>query len=83
MKKISISEIRLVLCETFPNSLFPDNITGLEIGDVNEWDSVGNFNFLLAIEEAFQVRFSMDEMSEIKSIYALLLVLEKKCSGII
>ena len=42
--------------------LFTDNYEGnfedLKIGDLEKWDSLGNFNLLLSIEKEFNFRFS-------------------------
>lgn len=74
----NLDEIRIVLCEVFPTAKFPLMINEMKMGDIIEWDSMGNFNLLLAIEEKFSVRFSMEEMSEIKSIIDIVQALSKK-----
>ena len=61
-------KIRESLISVFPLSDMPEDIVSLKIGDIPDWDSLGNFNLLLAIEDAFNVRFSVDEMSKIQSI---------------
>jgi acyl carrier protein len=61
-------KIREILISVFPLSDMPKDIASLKIGDIPDWDSLGNFNLLLAIEDAFNIRFSVDEMSKIQSI---------------
>ena len=61
-------EIKNILTEVFPKSKIPKKINGLKINDLKEWDSLGNFNLLLAVEEKYKIKFSMKEISEIKSI---------------
>jgi acyl carrier protein len=39
--------------------------------DIPEWDSVGHLNLMLALEEAFNVSFSVDEMPELVSVKAI------------
>lgn len=39
--------------------------------DVPEWDSLGHLNLMLALEEAFNVSFSVDEMPELVSVKAI------------
>jgi acyl carrier protein len=39
--------------------------------DIPEWDSVGHLNLMLALEEAFDVSFSVDEMPELVSVAAI------------
>ena len=57
-----------ILKDVFPNSEPPLNIENLKIGDLPDWDSLGNFNLLLAIEEEFTIRFGIDDFAELKSI---------------
>ena len=68
MNKQSLNDLHVLLEQTFPNTTIPDVIDELKIGDFDEWDSLGNFNLLLAVEEFFEVRFSVEQMTEIKSI---------------
>ena len=48
------------------------------MGQVKGWDSLGNLNFLLKIEEKFKIRFSIEQMSELKSIEEIKKTLIKK-----
>ena len=52
--------------------IFPDvdPSTGkpLGIGSSQMWDSLGHFNLLLAIEEEFDIRFSPEEIAELKTL---------------
>tara|TARA_B100000401_G_C52358164_1_gene509006 strand:+ start:164 stop:388 length:225 start_codon:yes stop_codon:yes gene_type:complete len=61
--------------------LFTDNYKGnfvdLKIGDLEKWDSLGNFNLLLSIEKEFNFRFSNEEISELKSIKEILTSIKK------
>jgi acyl carrier protein len=76
--KIKIDKIKKALKETFNNEKIPRNILNLKIGALKEWDSLGNFNFLLAIEDEFSVKFKMSEISSFKSVKEILQYLEKK-----
>lgn len=40
----------------------------LQVGDIKYWDSLSHLNFLIAIEDKFKIRFSAEEMTNIKSI---------------
>ena len=73
-----ISSIREILISTFPNSDVPNNCSDLKIGDLEEWDSLGNFNLLLAIESEYGLRFSLEEMSGIKSVSGIVVALNEK-----
>tara|TARA_B100000686_G_scaffold352611_1_gene455231 strand:+ start:4647 stop:4883 length:237 start_codon:yes stop_codon:yes gene_type:complete len=63
-----IDILREILAATFSNSTIPDDISQLGIGDLVEWDSLGNFNFLLAVEEKYDLRFDIEQMADIKSV---------------
>jgi acyl carrier protein len=78
MKKINSKDLKLLLKKTFPNSKIPNNIIKLKIGKIKEWDSLGNFNFLLAIENFYKIRFTIDEISKIRSIQEIIYSIKKK-----
>lgn len=40
----------------------------LELGDLDEWDSVAHLELIAAIEQAFGVRLSADEIVELTSL---------------
>jgi len=55
------------LQQQFPKATVP--ATGsLAVGDIREWDSLGHFNYLMLVEETFDVRFSVEEMAELKGL---------------
>ena len=54
------------------------DIVSLKIGDLNDWDSLGNFNLLLAIEQFYKVRFSNEEISGLKSVKEIVSSLNDK-----
>ena len=60
--------LRDILVTVFPSSAIPRDCSKLGIGDLDEWDSLGNFNFLLAVEERYEIRFDIEEMAELKSV---------------
>ncbi|HTH97515.1 MAG TPA: acyl carrier protein [Stellaceae bacterium] len=57
-----------VLRRQFPAAQFDAAATGLALGSFPQWDSLGHFNFLMAVEEEFDTRFSLEEISELKSL---------------
>jgi len=73
-----MKEILFILKKTFPNGKVPKNFLKLKIGDLPQWDSLGNFNLLLAIEDLYKIRFTTEEMSEIKSVQQIVKSLKKK-----
>ena len=46
--------------------------------DYEEWDSIGNFNILLACEEKFNIKFTANEFSKLKSFKEILTVVKNK-----
>tara|TARA_Y100000590_G_scaffold441923_1_gene569342 strand:- start:555 stop:806 length:252 start_codon:yes stop_codon:yes gene_type:complete len=56
-----------VLNLTFPNSNLDKEYKKYSINDFEEWDSLGNFNFLMEVEKKFKIKFSVEDMSKINS----------------
>ncbi|OUW24638.1 MAG: hypothetical protein CBD34_00325 [Rickettsiales bacterium TMED174] len=46
--------------------------------DFEKWDSMGNFNILLAVEKLFKIKFTSREFNQIKSFKEILKIVEKK-----
>jgi acyl carrier protein len=59
-----------LLHQHFPTAVFADD-AHLGIGSFAEWTSLAHFNFLLLVEETYAVRFSLDEMSEMKDLQGI------------
>jgi acyl carrier protein len=38
------------------------------MGDLKEWDSLGNFNLILAIEQKYGIRFKIEDLDKLTSI---------------
>ena len=60
--------LRKILQDTFSKSDIPENIDDLKMGDIDEWDSIGNFNLILAIEQKYGIRFNMEDLDNLKSV---------------
>ncbi len=45
--------------------------------DLEEWDSVGHLNLMLAVEDEFGVRLEVDDMTRLTSVRSLLAHLEE------
>ena len=56
----------------FPNDQLPSDISNLKMGDLPSWDSLGNFNLILAVETKLDIRFSMEQISKMKSVEEIL-----------
>ena len=81
MSNNKLNDLREIFCKTFPDAKIPEKIDKLQVGDFDEWDSLGNFNLLLAIEEFYNIKFDVEQMSNIKSVPDILANIEdfKKC----
>ena len=73
--------LRQILIETFINSSIPENIDNLKIGDLDEWDSLGNFNLILAIEQNFGIQIDFDQLENLNSIAEITKALENDISN--
>jgi acyl carrier protein len=78
MKVLDLRDIENILYEVFSVKKFPKKIEELKYEDFNEWDSLGNFNLLLAVEEFYNVRFTTEEITNIRSVKELLYALKSK-----
>ena len=78
MKILDLKDIENILCEVFSVNKFPKKIQELKYGDFNEWDSLSNFNLLLAVEEFYNIRFTSEEITNIRSVEQLILILKIK-----
>ena len=47
-------------------------------GDFEQWDSLGHLNFLLAVENSFKIKFSMEQMIDFKDFKTISKEIEKK-----
>lgn len=56
--------------------------THIGVGSVPEWDSMAHFSFLLAVEERFGVRFSVEEIAELKTLDQIQSALRKRGASI-
>jgi acyl carrier protein len=78
MKILDLKDIENILYEVFSVNKFPKKIEELKYEDFNEWDSLGNFNLLLAVEEFYNIRFTMEEITNIRSVEQLTQALKIK-----
>tara|TARA_A100001015_G_C15016408_1_gene725750 strand:- start:531 stop:773 length:243 start_codon:yes stop_codon:yes gene_type:complete len=76
MKKIKHEDLKKIIISVFPDSDIKGSILNLQLGDLEEWDSQGHLSLLLYIEEFYNTRFTMDQMTEIKSVKQIIEALE-------
>lgn len=72
--------LREILQKTFKKSKIPDEILNLSMGDFEEWDSLGNFNLILAVESHYQIQFDMNELETLNSTALLRKAIENALS---
>lgn len=72
-----MNKLQTLVKELFP-SVDIDSNAVLRVGSVPEWDSLGHFNLLMSVEEEFDIKFSMEEMSELKTLPEIESVIESK-----
>lgn len=57
---------------TFSTSLNDEEISNSMQGTIQEWDSLGNYMFLLEVEKEFNIRLSSRQLVEINSFNGVL-----------
>lgn len=75
------SEIYERLTRIFHNVLDDDSIVltpELTANDVEEWDSFNHINLIVAIEQAFKIKFQTAELESMKNVGHLVALIEKK-----
>jgi acyl carrier protein len=78
MVSVDLADVERVVRDAFPSATLPGPVAELKLGDFKEWDSLGNFNLLLAFEEFYDVRFTPDEIATSQSIARIIDVLKGK-----
>lgn len=67
-----------VLKKQFPNVEINGGPKELKVNSFIEWDSMAHFTFLMLVEETYNIRFMVDEMTELKSLEDIQLSLLSK-----
>ncbi len=68
----ALKVIREIMIDLFVESELPESIENLKMGDLEDWDSLGNFNLILECESRFNVRFPVEAISDWNSIRKIL-----------
>lgn len=69
-----VVDVLVAVFDNVPRETFETKV-GIE--SFPEWDSLANFNVLMAVEETFNVQFEVDEMAELKDLDAICSAVEK------
>ena len=75
---MKISDLTDILKKQFPEEEISNSSSDLGVGSFLQWDSLGHYNLLLLVEESYGVRFTIEEMSEMKSLRDIAEVLALK-----
>lgn len=72
----TFEKIREIIATTL--NVAPEIITeSLSIGDIEQWDSMGNMAIIAAIETQMGIEFPIDDLFELNSVKALIDEIEK------
>ncbi len=74
---MSISKVQNIFQEIFEDPML-SIAPGMTAKDVVNWDSFNHINLILALEEAFTVRFTTAEMAQMSNVGELVVSLAKK-----
>ncbi|MEA3642769.1 MAG: acyl carrier protein [Lamprobacter sp.] len=66
-----------ILLRTFKLS-DPVQLDGLRLGDIPTWDSLSHMELILAIESAYDLRLTGDEIADLTSVAAIRALLANK-----
>ena len=66
-----LSELKQVFIKVFKDTDHNDFHYDLKMNDIPQWDSLANFNFLMTIEEHFEIQFDINDMSDLNSIRSI------------
>tara|TARA_Y100001970_G_C13722262_1_gene597256 strand:- start:68 stop:307 length:240 start_codon:yes stop_codon:yes gene_type:complete len=73
---MKISDLIEITHNQFPKLDKSEINFDLSVGDTPEWDSLGHFNLLLMVEQNYNIRFTIDQMNEVKSLKDIATILE-------
>lgn len=73
-KDYSLKELKKIFKKELKVNVKENN----KINDFIQWDSLGNFNVLLACEKKFNIKFSNKEFNKINSFKEILKIVKKR-----
>jgi acyl carrier protein len=71
-------KIETIFIDVMGLPLKPKNFLDLQMGDIEEWDSLANMNLLMELESIYNIRFTIDEMAQLNSISNIIKTMSKK-----
>ncbi len=75
-----IEKLNTVFCEVFDDDTIriTENTTA---DDIEDWDSLEHINLLVAVEETFQIKFSMQEVAHLQNVGEMINLISSKLEG--
>lgn len=67
-----------VFREVFDDGSLPGDIADLNRDALESWDSLGHIRLITALEEAYSVTFTLDEIESMTSVPAIVEILSAK-----
>ena len=75
---MNLADLSNLVKQQFPDTDIPEPFLDLSVGSFSDWDSLNHISLLLSIEEHYDIRFSLDEMTDLTSIRNIVLALESR-----
>jgi acyl carrier protein len=66
-----MQRLKALLHQHFPAATIPDDDPELGVGSFPEWDSLGTFSFLMLVEQTYGIRFTTQDMADLKTLAAI------------
>jgi len=77
MSKDVLTKVREIFKELFDAD--PDSISlETRASEIPQWDSVGHLSLCGALEEAFEIRFAVNELAEMTNVRTIVSIVESK-----
>jgi acyl carrier protein len=72
-----VTEVKNLIATTF--EIPPDRVTDDSSGQtIEQWDSVGHINLVMALEQKFGVSFTMEEIMHLRDVGAICKAIAEK-----
>ena len=77
MSNDGLAKVREIFEELFDAAQYSISLE-TKASDISEWDSVGHLSLCGALEEAFDLQFSVNELAEMTSVRTIICIIEAK-----
>jgi acyl carrier protein len=84
VKNLEMQEVKQQLQEVFQEIFDDDTLVISEettAEDIEDWDSFAQIGLIMEIEKRFQLKFQLGEVSELKNVGDMLVLICKKIEG--